>query len=89
MSKNIKKSAKEQKEGETWTFDYIYGKLNEPTTKEKENFQFEFKYFIISVAVLLSTNIYIHKAVIHYFKSILEFEQLQFQAQLANYFIFF
>jgi hypothetical protein len=63
MSKNIKRNIKDQKEGTVIALKEVEDSLERYRLKRKEIVDFEIKYFIISLSILLSTNIYIHKTV--------------------------
>lgn len=62
--KTIKKNTKDQKEGTCISLKESCELLDKYCSSTKENLDFEIKYFIISLTVLLSSNIYINKTVI-------------------------
>jgi hypothetical protein len=61
--KSIKRSSKEIKEGLVITLKDSEDQIDLSGSKCMENLDFAVKFFILSVAVLISTNIYIHKNV--------------------------
>lgn len=61
MSKNIKKSS--TKEGCEVSMKDAEEPMEKFRMRKKENVDFEVKYFMISLAILFNTNIYIHKTV--------------------------
>jgi hypothetical protein len=63
MSKIVKRTGKEQKEGTLISLKEAKEPMERYRMKTKENVNFEIKYFFISISILLSTNIYIHKNV--------------------------
>ncbi len=63
MSKNIKRPGKDNKEGTLITMREAEETMEKFRLKSRENLNFEIKYFIIAISILLSTNIYIHKKV--------------------------
>jgi hypothetical protein len=64
MSKSVKKHTTNPKEGTTFLLRDSEENLSRYCSKSKEDLEFVFKYFLISISILLSTNIYIHKTVI-------------------------
>ncbi len=78
MSKNIKRTGKDSKDGTTISLKDSEESMEKYRMKKKENVDFEIKYFGISIAILLSTNVYIHKTVHYEIILILEYKQLQF-----------
>lgn len=62
--KLIKKSTKDQKEGTLISLKDSCELLDKYCSSTNENLQFEIKYFLISIMVLFSSNIYINKTVI-------------------------
>lgn len=63
MSKNIKRTGKDLKEGTQISIKEAEEPMEKYRMKKKEIVDFELKYFLISLSVLLSTNVYIHKTV--------------------------
>lgn len=63
--KTIKKNTKDQKEGTYISLNESCELLDKYFYSSKENLDFEIKLFLISSMVLLSSNIYINKAVIY------------------------
>ncbi len=63
MSKNIKRTGKDSKDGNIISIKDAQENMEKYRSKKKEYVDFELKYFGISIAILLSTNIYIHKTV--------------------------
>jgi hypothetical protein len=63
MSKNIKPGVKDLKEGTMFSVKEAESNMSAYFNKKKENLEFILKYFLISISILLSTNIYIHKTV--------------------------
>jgi hypothetical protein len=63
MSKNIKRTGKDAKEGTVISIKDSEEPMERYRKKKKEIVDFEVKYFFISVAVLFSTCVYIHKTV--------------------------
>ncbi len=63
MSKNIKRTGKEPKEGVTFSLKDAEEPMDKYRKKKKEIVDFEFKYFFMANLVLISTNIYINKTV--------------------------
>jgi membrane-associated HD superfamily phosphohydrolase len=61
MSKNMKRPNKDNKEGTLITMKDAEESMEKFRLKSRENLNYEIKYFLISISVLLSTNIYIHK----------------------------
>ena len=64
MSKNIKRTGKDAKEGTIISIAESEESLEKYRSKKKEILDFELKYFLISLTVLFSTSVYIHKTVI-------------------------
>jgi hypothetical protein len=62
MSKNIKKT-KDFKEGTLISMKEAEESMERFRSKSKENLNFEIKYFLISMSILISSNFYIHKNV--------------------------
>jgi hypothetical protein len=63
MSKSVRRNLKDQKEGTIFSLKDAGENLTKYCEKKSENLEFVFKYFLISISILLSTNIYIHKTV--------------------------
>jgi hypothetical protein len=63
MSKNIKRSGKDRKEGVLISMKEAEETMEKFRLKSRENLNFEIKYFIMAISILFSTNIYIHKKV--------------------------
>ncbi len=64
--KNIKRTNKEIKEGIIILLKDSTDHIKINRSKCMENLDFALKFFILSVAILISTNIYIHKNVIQH-----------------------
>ena len=63
MSKNIKRTGKDAKEGTIISIVEAEESLEKYRSKKKEILDFELKYFLLSLTVLFSTSVYIHKTV--------------------------
>ncbi len=61
--KNIKRTSKEIKDGINISLKDSEDEIKISRSKSMENLDFAVKFLIVSVAVLISTNIYIHKNV--------------------------
>lgn len=70
--KPIKKNIKDSKEGTSICLKESCELLDKYCNSTKENLNFEIKLFLISTMILLSSNIYINKAV-NNFNKILQF----------------
>jgi hypothetical protein len=68
MSKNLKRTWKESKDGSLINIKESQEIMEKYRMKKKENIDFEIKYFGISITILLSTNVYIHKTVLYFLK---------------------
>jgi hypothetical protein len=64
MSKSVRRNTKDLKEGTLFSVKDSAEKLSTYSTKHKEDLESVLKYFLVSVSILLSTNIYILKTVI-------------------------
>ncbi len=64
MSKNFKRNNKDTKEGSYISVKESEEQMQNYRSKKKENVEFVLKFFLISLSILFSTNIYIHKTVI-------------------------
>lgn len=67
MSKATKRNYIDQKEGTVIGLRDTCESLERYRSKRKEILDYEVKYFLLSLSVLISTNIYIHKTVNNYF----------------------
>ena len=63
MSKNIKRTGKDTIEGTVINIKDSEEPMEKYRKKKKEILDFELKYFFVSLTVLLSTSVYIHKTV--------------------------
>ena len=63
MSKNLRRNFKDSKEGKEINLKDSEEQMNKYLSKKNENLDFELKYFLISLSIIFSTNIYIHKNV--------------------------
>ena len=61
--KSIKRTSKEIKDGINISLKDSEDQIKISRSKSMENLDFAVKFFIVSVAILISTNIYIHKNV--------------------------
>jgi hypothetical protein len=66
MSKNIKRTTKDNKDGVTISVIEASEGLEKYRSKKKEILEFELKSFLISITILISTSVYIHKTVINF-----------------------
>lgn len=63
MSKNIKRTTKDNKDVNTISVIEASENLEKYRSKKKEIVEFEIKSFLISITILISTSVYIHKTV--------------------------
>jgi hypothetical protein len=63
MSKSIKRASKEIKDGITISIKDSDHQMKQYSNHIGENLEYAIRYFLISISILISTNIYIHKTV--------------------------
>jgi hypothetical protein len=63
MSKTVKKTSKDQKEGISISLKDSEGQMQKHRSQNGDNLESALKFFLISISVLISTNVYIHKIV--------------------------
>ena len=63
MSKSIKRTSKDQKEGINIYLKDSDQQMQKYRSQNGDNLESAMKFFLISISVLISTNVYIHKMV--------------------------